>query len=152
MNLHDWCCQGIESNKTSMETPADIENYTYGSQLIAQEPPSNQQVTQRYNLRWEENLNVLAKYLDDQKHKNDKAIGKLKRKRAGKKSIITMKINQINIFEEHWRTWQLEVAGNSKWSNRFTWTAVGRIGSRCSFIQWLDCRSHNNSWLMQLWS
>ena len=51
MNLHDWCCQGIESNKTSMETPADIENYTYGSQLIAQEPPSNQQVTQRYNLR-----------------------------------------------------------------------------------------------------
>ena len=51
MNLHDWCCQGIESNKTSMETPADIENYTYGSQQIAQEPPSNQQVTQRYNLR-----------------------------------------------------------------------------------------------------
>ena len=39
----------MESNKISIETPAEIENRTYGSQLIAQEPPSNQLVTQRYN-------------------------------------------------------------------------------------------------------
>ena len=86
----------------SMETPAEIENQTYRSQLIAQEPPSNQLVTQRYNLRSRENLNVPARYLDDQKQKSDEAIGKLKRKRSGKKSIITMKINQINkLIEEH---------------------------------------------------
>ena len=85
-----------------METPAEIENQTYGSQLIAQEPPSNQLVTQRYNLRSRENFNVPARYLDDQKQKNDEGIGKLKRKRSGKKSIITMKINQINkLIEEH---------------------------------------------------
>ena len=75
----------------SMGTPVEIENETYGSQLIAQEPPNNQLVTQRYNLRSGENLNALARYLDDQKQKNDEAIGKLKRKRSGKKSIITMK-------------------------------------------------------------
>ena len=71
-----------------MGTPAEIENQTYGSQLIAQEPSNNQLVTQRYNLRSRENL---ARCLDDQKQKNDEAIGKLKRKRSGKKSIITMK-------------------------------------------------------------
>ena len=49
-----------------------------------------------------ENLNVPARYLDDQKQKNDEAISKLKRKRSGKKSIITMKINEINkLIEEH---------------------------------------------------
>ena len=86
----------MESNKMSMESPAEIKNQIHGSQQIAQEPPSNQLVTQRYNLRSRENLNVPARYLDDQKQKNDEAIGKLKRKRSGKKSIITMKINQIN--------------------------------------------------------
>ena len=36
------------------------------------------------------------------KNKNDEAIDKLKRKRSGKKSIIAMKINQINkLIEEH---------------------------------------------------
>ena len=86
----------------SMESPAEIENQIHGSQQIAQEPPSNQLVTQRYNLRSRENRNVPARYLDDQKHKNDEAIDKLKRKRSGKKSIITMKINQINkLIEEH---------------------------------------------------
>ena len=36
------------------------------------------------------------------KNKNDEAIGNLKRKRSGKKSFITMKINQINkLIEEH---------------------------------------------------
>ena len=39
-----------------METPAEIENQTYGSQLIADEPSSNQLVTQRYNLS--ENLTM----------------------------------------------------------------------------------------------
>ena len=48
----------MESNKMSMETPAGIENQIYGSQLTAQEPPSDQLVTQRYNLRSRENLNV----------------------------------------------------------------------------------------------
>ena len=90
----------MESNKMSMETPAEIENQIFGSQLIVQEPPSNQLVTQRCNSR--ENLNVPARYLDDQKQKNDEAIGKLKRKRSGEKSIINMKINQINkLIEEH---------------------------------------------------
>ena len=92
-----------------METPAEIENQTYRSQLIAQEPPSNQLVTQRYNLRSRENLNVPARYLDDQKQKNDEAFGKLKRKRSSKKSIITMKINQINkLIEEHGSRAKLE--------------------------------------------
>ena len=85
-----------------METPAENENQIYGSQLITQEPPSNQLVTQRYNLRSRENFNVPGRYLDDQKQKNDEGISKLKRKRSGKKSIITMKINQINkLIEEH---------------------------------------------------
>ena len=61
----------------SMETLARIENQIYGSQLIAQEPPSNQLVTQRYNLRSTENLNVPARYLADQKQKSDESIGKL---------------------------------------------------------------------------
>ena len=92
----------MESNKISIETPADIENRTYGSQLIAQEPPSNQLVTQRYNPRSRESLNVPARYLDNQKQKNDEPIGKLKRKRSGKKSVITIKINQMNkLIEEH---------------------------------------------------
>ena len=86
----------------SMESPAEIENQIHGSQQIAQEPPSNQLVTQRYNLRSRENLNVPARYLDDQKQTNDEATVNLKRKRSGKKSIITMKINQINkLIEEH---------------------------------------------------
>ena len=59
----------MELNKMSRETPAEIENQTYGSQLIAQEPPSNQLVAQRYNLISRENLNVPARYLDDQKQK-----------------------------------------------------------------------------------
>ena len=67
----------MESNKMSMETPAETENQIYGSQLIAQGPPSNQLVTQGYNLRSRENLNVPARYLDDQKQKSDEAIGKL---------------------------------------------------------------------------
>ena len=92
----------MESNKMSMESPAEIENQIHGIQQTAQEPPSNQLVTQRYNLRSRENLNVPARYLDDQKQKNDEAIDKLKRKRSGMKSIITMKINQINkLIEEH---------------------------------------------------
>ena len=92
----------MESNKMSMESPAEIENQIHGSQQIAQEPHSNQLVTQRYNFRSRENLNVPARYRDDQKQKNDEAIDKLKRKRSGKKSIITMKINQINkLIEEH---------------------------------------------------
>ena len=85
----------MESNKISVETPAETENQTYASQLIAQEPPSNQMVTQRYNLRSRGNRNVPARYLDDQKQKNYEAIGKLKRKTSGKKSVIIMKINQI---------------------------------------------------------
>ena len=85
-----------------MESPAEIKNQIHGSQQIAQEPPSNLLVTQRYNLRSRENLNVPARYLDDQKQKNDEAIDKLKRKRSRKKSIITMRINQINkLIEEH---------------------------------------------------
>ena len=92
----------MESNKMSMEIPTKIENQIHGSQQIAQEPPSNRLVTQRYNLRSWENLNVPARYLDDQKQKNDETIDKLKRKRSGKKSIITLKINQINkLIEEH---------------------------------------------------
>ena len=85
-----------------METQAEIENQTYGSHEIAQELPSNQLATQRYNLRSMENLNVPARYLDDQKQKNDEAVSKLKRKRSCKKSIITMKISEINkLIEEH---------------------------------------------------
>ena len=92
----------MESSKMSMETPAEIEDQIYGNQLIAQEPPSNQLVTQKCNLKSRENLHVPARYLDDRKQKNDEAIGNLKRKRSGKKSIITMKINQINkLIEEH---------------------------------------------------
>ena len=92
----------MESNKMSMETPAETENQTYVSQLIAQEPPSNQMVTQRYNLRSRGNLNVPARYLDDQKQKNYEAIGKIKRKTSGKKSVIIMKINQMNkLIEVH---------------------------------------------------
>ena len=61
-----------------------------------------QLVTQRCNLRSRENLNVPARYLDDQKQKNDEANGKLKRKKSGKKSIITMQMNQINkLIKEH---------------------------------------------------
>ena len=84
-----------------METPAEIENQTYGSQLIADEPSSNQLVTQRYNLS--ENLTMfqLDTYII-KKQKNDEAISKLKRRGSGKKSVITMKINQINEpAEEH---------------------------------------------------
>ena len=44
-----------------------IKNQTYGSKIIAQESPSNQLVTQRYNVRSRENLNVPARYIDDQK-------------------------------------------------------------------------------------
>ena len=40
--------------------------------------------------------NVPARYLDDQKQKSDEPIGKLRRKRPGKKFVITMKINQMN--------------------------------------------------------
>ena len=56
-----------------METPAEIENQTYGSQLIADEPSSNQLVTQRYNLS--ENLTMfqLDTYII-KKQKNDEAI------------------------------------------------------------------------------
>ena len=89
-----------------METPPETENQTYrsqltsqptfGSKLIAQEPPSNQLVTQRYNLRSREDLNVPASCLDNQKQKNNEAIGKLKKRVSGEKSIITMKINQMN--------------------------------------------------------
>ena len=86
----------------SMETPGEIKSQAYGSQVIAQESPSNQLVTQRHNLRSRENLNVPARYLDDQKQKNGEAIGKLKRKRSGKKSVITMKIDYMNrLIEEH---------------------------------------------------
>ena len=85
----------------SMETPAEIENHTYG-QLIAQEPLSNQLAIHRYNHRSRENLNGPVRYPGHQKQKNNEAIGKLKRKRSGKKSIITMKINQMNkLKEEH---------------------------------------------------
>ena len=83
----------MESNKIPMETPVEIEKQTYRNQLIAQEPPSNHLITQRYNFRSRENLNVPARYLDDQKQKNDEAIGKLKRKISGKKSINTIKID-----------------------------------------------------------
>ena len=48
-----------------METSSEFENQTYGSQLIAQEIPSNHLVTLRYNLRSRENLNVPARYLED---------------------------------------------------------------------------------------
>ena len=61
----------MKSNKKSVETPVEIENQRYGShlisqpmfgsQLIGQEPHSNQLVTQRYNLRSKENLNVPAR-------------------------------------------------------------------------------------------
>ena len=44
-----------------------IKNQTYGSKIIAPESPSNQLVTQRYNVRSRENLNVPARYIDDQK-------------------------------------------------------------------------------------
>ena len=44
-----------------------IKNQTYESKTIAQESPSNQLVTQRYNVRSRENLNVPARYIDDQK-------------------------------------------------------------------------------------
>ena len=80
----------------SRETPAETENQTYGSQLVAQETPSNQLVKQKYNLRSRENLHVPPRYLCDQKQDNDEAIGKLKRKRSDKKSIITTRINQVN--------------------------------------------------------
>ena len=54
------------------------------------------------SLTLSKNLNVPTRYLDDQKQKNDEAIGKTKRKRSGKKSIITMKISQMNkLIEEH---------------------------------------------------
>ena len=47
-----------------------------------------------------ENLNAPARYQEDQR-KNEELISKLKRKRSGKKSIITMKINQMNkLIEE----------------------------------------------------
>ena len=55
----------MKSNKMSVETPVETENQRYGShlisqpifgsQLIGQEPHSNQLVTQRYNLRSKEN-------------------------------------------------------------------------------------------------
>ena len=57
----------MESSKMSMETPAEIEDQIYGNQLIAQEPPSNQLVTQKCNLKSRENLHVPARYLDDRK-------------------------------------------------------------------------------------
>ena len=90
-----------------IETTAEIENQTYGTQLIAQEPPSNQMVTHTHvfpvtTSDQGKNLNVPARYLDDQKQKSDEPIGKLKRKRPGKKSVITMKINQMNkVIEGH---------------------------------------------------
>ena len=52
----------MESNRMSVETPVEIENQTYGCQLIAQKPPSNQLVTQRFNLRSREHLYVPARY------------------------------------------------------------------------------------------
>ena len=45
------------------------------------------------SLTLSKNLNVQARYLDDQKQKNYEAIGKPKRKRSAKKSIITMNIS-----------------------------------------------------------
>ena len=57
----------------------DTENRTYRIKLIAQELTSNE-AAQRYNLRSREDLNVPSTCLDDQKQKNNEAIGQLKRK------------------------------------------------------------------------
>ena len=51
-----------------IETTAEIENQTYGTQIIAQEPPSNQMVTHTYvfpvtTSDQGKNLNVPARYL-----------------------------------------------------------------------------------------
>ena len=37
----DWCCQGMESYKMSMEPTAETANQAYGRQIIAQESSSN---------------------------------------------------------------------------------------------------------------
>ena len=56
-----------------METQAEIENQTYGSQLMADEPSSNQLVTQRYNLNESLTMFQLDTYII-KKQKNDEAI------------------------------------------------------------------------------
>ena len=56
-----------------METQAEIENQTYGSQLMADEPSSNQLVTQRYNLNESLTMFQLDSYII-KKQKNDEAI------------------------------------------------------------------------------
>ena len=64
-----------------MKLCSSDNHYTtaYRIKLIAQELTSNQ-VTQRYNLRSREDLNVPSTCLDDRKQKNNEAIGQLKRK------------------------------------------------------------------------
>ena len=56
-----------------METQAEIENQTYGSQLMADEPSSYQLVTQRYNLNESLTMFQLDTYII-KKQKNDEAI------------------------------------------------------------------------------
>ena len=81
-----------------------------------QDSPSDQLVVERHNLRSRENFYVPARYLDDQKQKNDESIGKLKIERSGKKSSITIKINQLNkLIEERGSRTKLKFLMESCW-------------------------------------